>query len=142
MSDWVECFRGVVYPADCDHLGHMNVKSYTGMFDQAAFHLHHGLGLGLSGLRERGEMIVDAQHTVRFLKEQLVGALIVIDGALTRIGTKSFVCTYRMRNLETGDIAATSEIVSVYFSERTRASAEIPSDLRRQLEPALVSADL
>lgn len=139
MADWTECYRGVVYPWDCDHLGHLNVKNYTGMFDQAAFHLQHILGLTPVDLRDSGTTAVDAQHTVRFLSEQLAGSLIVIDGALTKIGTKSFTCTYRMRNMETGDVAATAEIVSVYFSLETRASKEIPPELRSQLESFLVT---
>ena len=139
MADWTECFRGVVYPWDCDHLGHMNVKGYTGMFDQAAFHLQHRLGLGPKDLQEAGETAVDAQHTVRFLNEQLAGSLIVVDGALTKIGTKSFTCSYRMRNIETDDVAATTEIVSVYFSTVTRSSQEIPPTLRARLEGHLVT---
>jgi acyl-CoA thioester hydrolase len=117
----------------------MNVKNYTGMFDQAAFHLQYALGLTPSQLHEAGETAVDAQHTVRFIKEQLAGSLIVIDGALTNLGNKSFTCSYRMRNIETGDLAATTDIVSVYFSLTARSSMEIPTPLRARLEAALVS---
>ena len=80
----MECFRGVVYPWHCDHLGHMNVQHYTGMFDQAAFHLQHVLGLSPSALAQAGETAVEAQHTVRFLNEQLAGSLVVVDGALNK----------------------------------------------------------
>ncbi|MPY95959.1 MAG: thioesterase [Acidimicrobiia bacterium] len=139
MAEWMECFRGVVYPWDCDHLGHMNVKGYTGMFDQAAFHLQHRLGLGPKDLVEAGETAVDAQHTVRFLNEQLAGSLIVVDGALTKLGTKSFTCTYRMHNVESDEVAATTEIVSVYFSTATRSSMEIPAALRARLVGSLVT---
>ena len=129
----------MVYPWDCDHLGHMNVKNYTGMFDQAAFHYQFALGLDFNAMAERGETTVDAQHTVRFVKEQLAGSLIVVDGALTKIGTKSFTCIYRMRNIETGDLAATNEIVSVHFDLNTRRSTELPGPLRARLEPFLVA---
>ena len=138
-GQWIECYRGVVYPWDCDHLGHMNVKNYTGMFDQAAFHYQFQLGLDFKAMAERGETAVDAQHTVRFLKEQLAGSLIVIDGALTKIGTKSFTCVYRMRNIETGDLAATTEIVSVHFDLNSRLSTELPAAVRARLEPFLVA---
>jgi acyl-CoA thioester hydrolase len=141
MADWIECFRGVVYPWHCDHLGHMNVMNYTGMFDQAAFHYQHALGLDFKAMAETGETTVDAQHTVRFLHEQLAGSLIVIDGALTKIGTKSFTCTYRMRNVETGDLAATSEIVSVHFDLHSRRSTELPEPLRGRLGSFLVADD-
>jgi acyl-CoA thioester hydrolase len=139
VAEWIECFRGVVYPWDCDHLGHMNVKNHTGMFDQAAFHYQFALGLDFNAMAERGETTVDAQHTVRFVKEQLAGSLIVVDGALTKIGTKSFTCIYRMRNIETGDLAATNEIVSVHFDLNTRRSTALPGPLRARLEPFLVA---
>lgn len=138
MAEWMECFRGVIYPWDCDHLGHMNVKNYTGMFDQAAFHLQFALGLTPEALQQSRETAVDAQHTVRFIKEQLAGSLIVIEGALTNIGSKSFTCTYRMRNIETGDVAATTEIVSVYFSLENRSSMAIPEAIRARLQTFLV----
>ena len=141
MGDWIESFRGVVYPWHCDHLGHMNVQNYTGMFDQAAFHYQHALGFNFKDMADTRETTVDAQHTLRFLHEQLAGSLIVIDGALTRIGTKSITCTYRMRNVETGVLAATSEIVSVYFSLKTRSSMEIPSEMRSRLQPFVVTDD-
>jgi acyl-CoA thioester hydrolase len=141
MGDWIESFRGVVYPWHCDHLGHMNVKNYTGMFDQAAFHYQHALGFDFKDMADTGETTVDAQHTLRFVQEQLAGSLIVIEGALTRIGTKSITCSYRMRNVETGDLAATSDIVSVYFNLKTRSSMEIPAALRTRLQPFLVAVD-
>src|SRR5262249_6078235 len=31
--------RSVVYPWQCDHMGHMNVMWYTGKFDEATWHL-------------------------------------------------------------------------------------------------------
>ena len=30
-------YRGVVYPWDCDHMGHMNVMRYVGKFDEATW---------------------------------------------------------------------------------------------------------
>ena len=38
MSGWTETGRAVVFPWHCDHLGHLNVKHYVGMFDIGAFH--------------------------------------------------------------------------------------------------------
>jgi acyl-CoA thioester hydrolase len=139
MAGWVECFRGVVYPWDCDHLGHMNVKNYTGMFDQAAFHFQYALGITPATTEETGETTVDAQHTTRFMRELRAGSLVTIDAALTKIGTKSFTSTYRMHEVESGQVAATTEIVSVCFSLAKRESIAIPERLRARLEDFLVS---
>ena len=48
---------------------------------------------------------------------------------------------HRMLNVETGDLAATSEIVSVYFSLETRQSLAIPDDVRAKMEPFLVTEE-
>ena len=39
----LDCYRGVVYPAQCDAMGHMNVQYYVAAFDQAMWHLAHEL---------------------------------------------------------------------------------------------------
>lgn len=141
MSTWKETFRGVVYPWHCDHLGHMNVKNYVGMFDQAAFHIMAMIGFSSHNMDEMGETLVDARNTVEYRHEQKAGSLIVVESALTRIGGKSITAKHRMMNIETGDLAATAEIVSVYFSLKTRASLPIPDDVRATMERFLVAED-
>lgn len=42
------------------------------------------------------------------------------------------------RNVGTGDLAATTEIVSVYFGLATRSSTTLPAPLRARLETFLV----
>lgn len=134
MSGFVETFRGVVYPWHCDQLGHMNVQHYVGMFDQAAWHFLSMLGFTWEGMKARAETLVDARHTIEYKAEQKVGALIAIESAVLRVGSKSVTHLHRMRNVETGVLAATSEIVSVYFHLERRESLPIPADLRARLE--------
>src|ERR1700758_2810342 len=45
--------RGVVYPWQCDHMGHMNVMWYTGKFDEATWHLFGYIGVTPSYLRDQ-----------------------------------------------------------------------------------------
>ena len=40
----IETYRGVVYPWSIDHVGHMNVASYTARFDEATWHFLGELG--------------------------------------------------------------------------------------------------
>ena len=37
MYEWRETYRGIVFPAHCDHLGHMNARFYADPFDDAGF---------------------------------------------------------------------------------------------------------
>lgn len=138
MAEFVETYRGVVYPWDCDHLGHMNVKNYVGMFDQAAFHFLSMLGFSFGNMHETGETLVDAQHTIQYRKEQRVGSLVRVESAVTRVGTKSITILQRMWNAETGDLAATTEIVSVYFNLKTRSSMPLPEAVRERIRPYVV----
>ena len=138
MSGWIEGFRGVVYPWHCDHLRHLPVKHYVGMFDQAAWHLLSGLGFTWEESKRSRRTFVDAKHTIEYKAEQQVGSLIVVHAGLTRIGTKSITCSYRMTNTETGVLAATSEVVCIHFHLDERTSVAIPDAERERLQARLV----
>ena len=138
MSGWTETGRAVVYPWHCDHLGHMNVQHYVGMFDVGAFHFMSILGFGSLDMHECGATLVDAQHTTRFIKEQPAGSLVKIESAITRIGTKSLTLRHRMTNTETGDLAATLEVVAVYFDLGTRRSMPLTDELQEGMARYLV----
>lgn len=140
MSGYRETFRGVVFPWHCDHLGHMTVQHYVGMFDQGAWHLLAAIGMGWEAMQASGRSLVDARHTIEYRHEQRVGSLIVVESALTRVGTKSVTQHHRMLNAETGVLAATSEIVSVHFDLTTRKSLPIPNEQRAAFEKFVVPA--
>ena len=138
---WMETTRGVVYPWHCDHLGHMNVQHYVGHFDIAAFHFLVELGFKADGKQDEGISLVDAQHTIQFKNEQRLGALFKIESALLRVGTKSATVMHRLRNIETKEIGATTEIVCVCFDLAARASIPIPDDVREKLQAFVMDPD-
>ena len=71
----IETYRGFVYPSVIDHVGHMNVQSYTARFDEATWQFLAHLGLTPSFLKRnaRGAVAVD-QHT-QYKREVLAGSL-------------------------------------------------------------------
>jgi len=141
MGNWVETFKGVVYPWHCDHLGHMNVQHYVAMFDQAGYHLTHALGLSFDYSADHGHAPMDVQHTVKFMNEQKVGSLITIVSGIVEVGAKTHNMFHRMTNTETGVVAATSEIVSLNVDLAVRKAAEIMPDVRAVLEAHLVERE-
>lgn len=141
MSGWIETGRGVVYPWHCDHLGHMNVQHYVGFFDIGAFHLMSQLGFTSHNMHDLGATLVDAQHTIRYINEQPVGSLIKIESGIARIGTKSMTCLHRMINTETELLAATTEIIMVYFDLKARQSLAIPEELKTKAQSLLLSEE-
>ncbi|MDH3689838.1 MAG: acyl-CoA thioesterase [Gammaproteobacteria bacterium] len=138
MSGYIETFRAVVYPWHCDHQGHMTTMHYVGMFDAAFWHQFSTMGFTRAYLENHHTGFADVKDTIEYKAELPVGSLVVIDSGLLRIGKSSVTSLYRMRNSETGDIAATSEKVSVYFDLKVRQTATVPDEMRKAMEQYFV----
>lgn len=141
MSEYIETFKGVVYPWHCDQMGHMNVQHYVGMFDQGTFHLLAAGGFRWTHEGPRTQGFADVKHEVLYKAEQVSGSLIVIDGGILRVGNSSLVLYQRMRNTETGEEAATSEITAVYFDLVARKSKPLPDALREGFSKLIVEKE-
>lgn len=139
MSAYMETFRGVVYPWHCDHQGHMTVMHYVGMFDQAFWHHTSALGFTRAYLEAHCAGFVDVRDTLEYRVEQPVGSLLVIESGLLEVGNTSMTALHRMRNAETGDLAATSEKVSVYFDMQARSKLRLPDELRARMAANIVT---
>jgi acyl-CoA thioester hydrolase len=133
---WHELTRGIVMPAHCDAYGHMNVRHYAAFFDEAGWHMFAKAGVSLNELRGLGLGSVVATLTIDFHHELTAGQLILVTGAFTRVGTKSY--NYEMRLYESDSMThcATQKTVEVCFDTRARASKEWPEPIRSKLQQA------
>lgn len=91
-------------------------------------------GLKLSEIQARGLGTVMATLTIDFLHEVRVGQLIVIKGAVTRVGTKSF--NYEMRLYEADSMrhCATEKATEVCFDTKKRQGVPLPEDVKAKLQ--------
>jgi acyl-CoA thioester hydrolase len=128
----VECYRGVIHPWQCDAMGHFTTRFYMAMFDDAAYHLLAAAGFTAAHI-ERGIGFADLKTTLSYLAELKAGDLVLVKGAVVKMGTKSLTAHYRMFNLASGDVAAEMEAVSVQFDLRTRKAIPIQDDIRAKL---------
>lgn len=141
MQERLEVLRGVIHPWHQDHFGHMNVRHYAPFFDDATYHMWTRLGLPYCDMQAHyGVHTVSAQATTRFIRELTAGDLIVIDGAVCRIGTRSCTFQLRMRHADTGLDHASYEVVEVFFDPATRASTDMPDAVRMRLQNWLVAS--
>lgn len=124
-------FSGVVYPAQCDAMGHMNVQYYIAAFDQAMWHLVHALGYRQEWQASRNEGWADVKHEITFARELGPGSLFVIDSAVQAVGNTSLTTTHRLCAMS-GELAAEDVIVSVYFDLAARKSMPIPAAIRSE----------
>jgi acyl-CoA thioester hydrolase len=141
MGEWRETFRGVVFPWNCDHIGHMNVRWYAHHFDDAGFHLWSVAGIPQSQMHANGIGLVVAQIKIDYLHEMKAGELFVIRSAFVHVGNRSIKHLARMFNADTGVLCATQETVEVFFDPKTRKSAPMPEHIREKLLPLVVAVD-
>ena len=133
MSDLILTHRGVVYPWQCDHMGHMNVMWYVGKFDEATWQLFAVLGMTPSFLREQQRGMAAVQQEISYLRELHAGDLITIASRVLEIREKVLRFAHEMRNLETGEIAATTTLTGVYLDTQVRKSCPFPPIILEQV---------
>jgi acyl-CoA thioester hydrolase len=130
---WHELTRGVVMPAQCDVYGHMNVRHYAAFFDDAGWHMFGKAGISLSDLQSQGLGSVVATLTIDFHHELRAGQLIVVTGAFTRVGGKSYGYEMRIHEADSMTHCATQKTVEVCFDTKARRAAPFPDDVRRKM---------
>lgn len=129
MTDLPITYRGVVYPWHCDHVGHMNVMWYVGKFDEATWHLFATFGLTPSFLREKGRGMAAVQQNITYKRELRAGDVVSIRSGVLEIKEKTIRFFHEMRNDETGEIAATTELTGVHMDTARRKSCPFPEQV-------------
>ena len=139
MADWIDTARMVVFPAHCDHLGHMNVRWYAHVFDDGSFQIWPLVGITNELMRELGVVTVVARTSTDFIREVRAGDMLKVETGFVRCGTKSAVHHQRLVNVETGVIHGRQEVTEVCFDLKTRTSVAMPDAFRRLIEAAVVA---
>jgi len=121
--------RSVVYPWQCDHMGHMNVMWYTGRFDEATWQLFGHIGLTPSYLRDHKRGMAGLQQDTTYKRELMAGDLIVIRSEILEMREKVVRFYHEMFNAESGEIAATTMLTAVHIDRETRKSCPFPESV-------------
>jgi acyl-CoA thioester hydrolase len=139
MSDAIETYRGVVYPWQCDQMGHMNVMWYTGKFDEATWVLFARVGITASYLRDQNRGMAAVRQETSYRKELMPGDVVLVRSSILEVRPKVLRFLHEMVHAETLAVAATSELTSVHFDRAVRRSCELPPELAKRAA-ALVRA--
>ena len=135
--EW-ETARAVIYPWQCDVMGHLATQNYMRIFDDATYHLLAQLGYVLRDAQASQHGWADVSHQVDYRKELLAGDLIVAVSSIVRLGRTSL--TYRTRLLRApGDDVecATLRGVAVHFDLCRRTAVDLPTEFRARAEAFL-----
>ena len=128
----------VVYPWQCDHMGHMNVMWYTGKFDEATWHLFALVGLTPSYLREHRRGLAAVQQETAYKRELFPGDLITIRSGILEVREKVIRFHHEMLNVETENVAATTTLTGVYFKHQTRKSCPFPTEIAERARQLII----
>jgi acyl-CoA thioester hydrolase len=90
-------------------------------------------GLSLDEIRARGLGTVVATLTTDFHHEIRAGQLVLVKGAVTRVGTKSFAYEMRLFEADSMTHCATAKVVEVCFDTKARKGVPLPEDVRAKL---------
>ena len=135
-------FRGVVFPWDCDAMGHLNNKHYLGLFDQAAWHVFLALGYRAEMAADEQIGLADVHQAIAYRRELRAGQLVVVRSWLERVGSKSITAHHEMFDADDGVAVASLTSVTSFFDLRERKSMPIPPEIRRVADDWLRSGPL
>jgi len=128
----IETCRGVVYPWQLDHMGHMNVQFYTARFDEATWHLFAALGMTSSYFKENWRGMAALEQRTLYKRELRAGALIRITSELIEMKPKTIRFVHRMYDSESGEEVATTELVGAHIDTAARRAVPFPDDIVRR----------
>jgi acyl-CoA thioester hydrolase len=127
-------YRGAIYASHCDHIGHMNIVSYGAKFDEANWVLFCELGLTPSYLRSERHGMAGVQQNISYAKELFAGDVIEIRSSVLEITERRLVVRHEMFSIETGALAARSDITSVHLDKQAHKSCPFPAAVRAAAE--------
>lgn len=132
-------YKGCVYPWQCDHVGHMNVMWYVGKFDEATWNLFAAIGITPSYLREHHQGMAAVQQNIIYKQELLPGDIVEVRSRVLEVREKAIRFVHEMRNGETDEVCAISELTGVHTSRQTRKACPFQPGIQQKIQ-AMISA--
>ncbi len=139
MEDLIVTYRGVVYPSQCDHMGHMNVMWYVGTFDEASWQLFHALGLSPSRLRDASRGMAGLEQHIEYKRELRAGDVVTVRSGVLEVREKTIRFAHRMENDETHEVAARTTLTAVHLDVAARRACPLPEDVRTRAQQMIVA---
>lgn len=133
-KDGMVTFVGVAHPWMCDAMGHMNVRYYMAMFDDASFQL---LGRLTGVEKDKSLGWADVRHEIEYKQETAAGMLVTIRSHVTRIGRTSVTYHHVLTGSLEGELHAEATTTSVRFDLTARKAIELDAALRSRAEALL-----
>lgn len=130
-------YRVVIPPEYEDENGHMNMRWYLAIFDDAGYPLAARLGLTPEFHAQHGSGGYDLEHHLHYLSEVMVGDTIAVYTRLLDRSAKRIHYMMFMVNETRGALAAIFECVNSFADLTLRRTAPYPDEISRQIDALL-----
>jgi acyl-CoA thioester hydrolase len=124
----------VAHPWQCDQMGHMNVRFYASLFDDAGFQFLGHLA-GADAPDHLGW--ADVRSEVDYRSETAAGTLLTVTTSVVKIGRSSVTYRHVMTDSVGGEVQAEAQLVTVRFDLKARKSVTIEDAARQRAEALL-----
>lgn len=130
-------YRTVIPPEYEDENGHMNMRWYLAIFDDAGYPLAASLGLTPEFHAQRNTGGFDLEHHLHYLSEVAVGDTVAIYARLLDRSAKRIHYMMFMVNETRGALAAIFECVNSFADLAVRRTAPYPEEISRRIDALL-----
>lgn len=128
-------YAGVAHSWMCDTMGHLNVRHYSAMFDDASFQLLGRIaGTDFDATRLGW---ADARLELDYVREVRAGGLVTVRSHVEKVGSSSLVVGHVMTGSVDGLVHARARVVTVHFDLAARQKRAIQGALRKRAEDLL-----
>ena len=134
------CLRMTVPPAWRDDNGHMNVRWYVAIFDDASDVLHADLGLTPEYHRLHGSGTFDLEHYVQYLSEVLPAENVAVYVRYVSQSAKRLHYVMFLVNETRGRLAATLECLNAFADLSVRRTAPWPEEVAARIAARVQAA--
>jgi acyl-CoA thioester hydrolase len=124
----------VVPPAWADSNGHMNMRWYVALFDDAGDELHERMGLTPEFHRLHHSGTVDLEHHTHFLSEVMPGDAVVVYARLVARSAKRVHYLMFLVNESNGKLSAIFECMNAFADLTVRRTAPFPPEIAAKID--------
>ena len=130
-------YRATIPPEYKDMMGHMNIRWYMLLYDEAGIPLFERLGLTLAYYAQNGAGGFDLEHHIHYLAEVRIGDTVAIYGRLLGRSAKRLHYMLFMVNETRGVLSSTFECVNSHADLAIRRTSAFPEHIAIQIDAIL-----
>ena len=133
------CLRATVPEAYRDSNGHMNVRWYQGLFDDASDTLHEWMGLTPEYQAAHHSGTMDLEHHIHYLNEVMPGDVVTVHVRFVGYSSKRLHYLMFLVDDTCRKLGATLECINAFADLEKRKTAPFPAEAAAKIAAGLAA---